>query len=345
MGTQSRPETAAVGHHGLADELRRQGSSFDFFQAVRLLRVLSPGKERVGGFGPLTEEAVRFSSSPELGFPAGEIREVGERPDGQPSIEVTFMGLVGNSGVLPLHYSRLVLAQEKEGKTGLRDFLDIFQHRLVSLFYLAWEKGRFFVPFERGDPDPISARLFDFMGLGAPSLRGRVGIPDEDLLFYVGLLGVQQRSAVGLERLIEDYLQVPAEVEQFVGAWYPLSEESQCRLDDEVGEMSPRLGQHTVVGDEIWDPQAQARIRIGPLSREAYEDFLPGGEGHRKLKAITTFFSNGEFDFEAQIILARDDVPPIVLGGEDAEETALGWCSWIRTRPFERDADETTLTL
>ena len=345
MGSQGRSETAPVGLAGLVEELRGDANSFDFFQAVRLLRLLESDREEVGGFAPPAEEAVRFSSSPDLGFPAGEIKALSERPGGQPWMEVSFMGLVGNSGVLPLHYTRLVLSEEKSGKGGLREFLDIFQHRLVSLFYRAWEKGRFFVPFERGEGDPVSARLLEMIGLGNRHLRGRIGIPDEDLLFYAGLLGVQQRSAIGLERIIEDYLQVPVEVQQFVGSWYPLSEESQCRLDDEVDENSPCLGEHTVVGDEIWDPQARARIRIGPLRRERYEDFLPGGEAHGKLKALTTFFGDGQIDFEAQIILAREDVPSVVLGGDDAEGTPLGWCSWIRTRPFERDADETTLTL
>ncbi len=345
MGSQGRPETAPVGTTDLADEVRRDANSFGFFQAVRLLRLLSPEREGVGGFAPPADEAVRFSSVPDLGFPAGEIKEISEHLQGQPLLEVTFMGLVGNSGVLPLHYSRLVLSEEKQGKRALRDFLDIFQHRLVSLFYRAWEKGRFFIPFERGEADPVSARLRDLLGLALPQLRGHIGIPDEDLLFYAGLLGIQQRSAVGLERLIGDYLQVPVEVEQFIGSWYPLSQESQCRLDDEMDDNSPRLGEHTVVGDEIWDPQAKVRIRIGPLRRAQYEEFLPGGEGHRKMKALTQFFGDGQFDFEMQLVLAREDVPSMVLGGTGGDETPLGWCSWIRTGPFDRDADETTLTL
>jgi type VI secretion system protein ImpH len=257
---------------------------------------------------------------------------------------VNFMGLVGNSGVLPHHYSRRVLAEGKKGRGPLRDFLDIFQHRLVSLFYRAWEKARFFVPFERGERDPVSARLFDLVGLQTETLRGRLGVPDEDLLFYAGLLGLQQRNAASLERIIEDYLQVPVEVQQFVGSWYPLNEESQCRLDDEVDEMTPGLGEHTVVGDEIWDPQARVRLRIGPLSRDRYEDFLPGGAAHGPLKTLTTFVSDDQFDFEAQLVLNREDVPPVVLGGEDGSATPLGYSTWIRTRPFIRDADETILT-
>lgn len=345
MGTEGRPETAPVGPDALGEELRREAHSFDFFQAVRLLNLLSPEREGVGGFAQPSDETVRFSSTPSLGFPPGEISEIREEPAGPPWMEVTFMGLIGNSGVLPLHYTRLVHSEEGAGKTGLRDFLDIFQHRLLSLFYRAWEKSHFFVPMERGDADPVSARLMEMVGLGSPLLRGMAGIPDQDLLYYSGLLGVQQRSALGLEQIIQDYFQVPASVSQFVGSWYPLSEGSQCRLDDEVHENSPRLGEHTVIGDEIWDPQAGARIRIGPLSREEYDTFLPGRENHRKLKALTTFFGDGQIDFDVQLVLAREDVPSFILGAEAEEATPLGWASWISTRLPREDADETTLSL
>jgi len=170
-------------------------------------------------------------------------------------------------------------------------------------------------------------------------------VPAEDLLFYAGLLGLQQRNAVSLQRIIEDYLQVSVEIQQFIGSWYPLNEESQCRLDDEVDDTSPRLGEHTVVGDEIWDPQARVRLRIGPLSREKYEEFLPGGRAHDKLRALTSFYCDGQFDFEAQLVLKKEQVPPVVLGGDDDQATSLGLCTWIRTHPFARDADETTFTL
>ena len=345
MASQGRPETAPIGFDDLVEELRSDAHSFDFFQAVRLLHILAPDRGAVGGFALPPEEVVRFSTNPSLGFPGGEVQDLELNPDDQARMEVNVLGLVGNSGVLPLHYSRRILQEGKNGASPLRDFLDMFQHRLTSLFYRAWEKARFFVRFERGERDPVSERLMDLIGLGNETLRARIGVPDEDLLFYSGLLGLQQRNASSLQRIIEDYLQVPAEVQQFIGSWYPLDEDSQCRLDDEVDELSPRLGEHTVVGDEIWDPQACVRLRIGPLPRKKYEEFLPGGQAHETLKALTSFFGNGQFDFEAQLVLQMEDVPPVVLGDDIASATPLGLCTWIRTRPFARDADETTFTL
>lgn len=345
MAAEGRTETAPVGSPDLEEAVRGAAYSFDFGQAVRVLRRLHPDRRGVGGFAHPSDEVIRFSSNPSLAFPAGEVQDMIREPDTPDRMEVNFMGLVGNVGVLPLHYSKLVQAQERAGRPALRRFLDIFQHRLVSFFYRAWEITRFFVPFERGEGDPVSARLLELIGLGSPTLRNRMKVPDRDLLFYAGLLGMQQRNAMAMQRIIEDYFQVPADVVQFVGGWYPISSDSLCRLDDDGDDLSAGLGQHTVIGDEIWDPQARVRLRIGPLSRERYDEFLPGGKDHEALTAIADFFGGGEFEFELQLVLAGEDVPPVVLGGEGAESTPLGWCTWMRTRPFERDADETTLTL
>ena len=191
MASESRSETDPLGPKGLEPEERepRIGApdpeeiggalleellledpcSFEFFQAVRLLRRLRPSLEGVGQFAHPSREVVRFSSNPRLGFPAGQVQELEQDPRQTLRMEVNFMGLVGNQGVLPLHYSRMVRRQEKENQDHpLRDFLDIFQHRIVSLFYRAWERARFFVPFERGEGDAVSARVYDRLGLGGP---------------------------------------------------------------------------------------------------------------------------------------------------------------------------------
>ena len=57
------------------------------------------------------------------------------------------------------------------------------------------------------------------------------------------------------------------------------------------------------------------------------------------------FFSHDQFDFEVQLVLARDAVPFCRVGGDGGEPAPLGWGTWLRTQPFARDADETVLTL
>lgn len=330
----------------MLDDLLDDPQSFTFFQAVRLLQRMHPDGERVGGFGRPEEEVVRFSVNPSLGFPAGEIQDLDLDPSGDADMEVNFMGLVGSQGVLPTHYSLLATGDDRHRTHPFRDFLDIFQHRMLALFYRAWERARFYVPFERDESDHVSRRLRDLLGLGAPSLQGRLPVRDESFLFYCGLLAARQRGAISLEQVLEDYFQVPVQVQQFVGGWYGLSESLRCRVDDDPEPGRIGLGQGAVVGDEVWDPQARVRIRIGPLSREEYDDLLPGGEANEALSAITEFFSDGQLDFEAQLVMSGEEVPGIVLGDTpDQGAPPLGWCTWIKTRPLPRDADETTLAL
>ena len=346
MGTESRIPPPDLTPEAWEEALNEAPESFGFFQAVRLLHRRLQDRKGVGEFADPSEEVIRFSVNPSLAFPAGEIQDIRFDPEGQVNMMINFMGLVGHMGVLPMQYTLLIDDQAaKEGDPdGFREFLDIFQHRIISLFYKAWERSHFYVPFERGEDDPLSQRLMDLIGLGTGDLRGRMGIRDEALLFYSGLLGSRHRSAVALERLLEDYFQVPVEVVQFKGGWYGLSRDSQCRIDDDE-ESGEGLGEGLAVGDEIWDPQARVQLKIGPLRRNEYDDFLPGGSSYTALKGITQFFGDGQFDFEVQLILHREDVPGIVLGAEEEKTPPLGWCTWIRTRPFSRHADETTFPI
>jgi type VI secretion system protein ImpH len=259
-------------------------------------------------------------------------------------MKVNFMGLTGPEGVLPLYYTSLVAERMRANDFSPSDFFDIFNHRIISLFYLAWEKYRFSVAYEREGLDPFSHHLMDLIGIGTPALQNRLPVLDDSLLYYSGLLAQRPRSATSLRDLLADYFEVPVEVEQFAGGWYPLDRNTQTVLEGGFSE-SEELGVGAVVGDEVWDQTARVRIRIGPLSLQQYQDFLPQGSAFPALRALTNFFSNGEFDFEIQLILDRRDVPPCELGAEGENVPQLGWHTYIRNREMNEDASETILQL
>lgn len=344
MATESRLEDARLGAAELAAQLTTDPSAFEFFQAVRLLERLFPERRRVGGFGDPRDEVVHFSARPSIAFPASEVHSV-DLPGNRPArMVVNFMGLIGPLGVLPYHYTLLIAERARVRDRAPRDFIDIFQHRLISLFYRAWLKYRFTTIYEQGGRDGVSEHLRDLVGLGLATFRDRLPVADEALLFYAGLLAPQPRSAIALEQMLQDYFEVPVEIEQFVGGWYPLSPNTLCSVGAEAGP-ADQVGLGAVVGDEIWDQQARVRIRLGPLTRTQYDRLVPGGDWHEPLRTLTRFFSHDQFDFEVQLVLARDDVPGCVLGGVEQRGAPLGWCTWIRTAPFARDADDTVLTL
>jgi type VI secretion system protein ImpH len=311
---------------------------------VRLLARLRQDGREVGRFHPPSTELVRFSAYNTVSFPASEIQALTTREDGPPLLSVNFMGLTGATGVLPLYYTELVMDRLRAKDSGLRDFLDIFNHRAISLFYQAWEKYRFPVAYERARAGRFLDLLLAVVGLGLPALCNRQAVGDESLAFYGGLLAQEPRSASALERILGGYFEVPVEVEQFAGAWCTLDQDTQTRFL-EVDDFSTELGGGAVVGDEVWDLQSRARIKLGPMPLGRYLEFLPAGSAHAPLRAITRFFSGDELDFEVQLILQRDDVPACVLGAEGETAPRLGWATWVKSVPINRDPSDTVLYL
>jgi type VI secretion system protein ImpH len=325
-------------------QLAQDATAYQFFQAVRLLGLWSPGKHQVGEFADPADEAVRFSVAASLAFPASEIHAVEEEPGGTPRMTVNFLGLTGPQGVLPYHYTQLVVERLQKRDRGLRDFLDIFHHRILSLFYRSWEKSHFPVAYERSGRDPITRHVRDLVGMGGEPQAEEPARHRSALLFFAGLLLPQPRSALGLEQLLEGVFDVPVEVEQFVGEWYRPVGETQCLVSDDE-RAAGRLGLGALVGDAVWDRQAKVRVRLGPLPRARYEEFLPGAAAHEELRQLTRFFGGEALEFGVQLVLARDDVPPCILGADDGDGLPLGWSTWVRTGPLTRDPDDTILTL
>lgn len=342
-----RPAGAGASPRHLApllSALGREPTAFGFFQAVRLLEKLRPDRTSVGGFVDPARETVRFSVPASLAFPPAEIAALEMPEDAPASMTVNFMGLTGPTGVLPYEYTLLVAERNRARDYALGAFFDIFHHRILSLFYLAWLKNRPTVAFEKGDDDRLSRHLLHFIGQGLGAEERALPPLQRTLLFYVGLLAPQARGAIALERMLEDVFDVPVEVEQFVGGWYPLPQPDQCAVGEDV-EYSTQLGLGAVAGDEVWDQQTRVRIRLGPLSADQYADFLPTGSAHALLRWLVRYFSRDAFHFEVQLVLARDAVGGFVLGDPHARQP-LGWSTWIRTaRALNRDPDETIFSL
>jgi type VI secretion system protein ImpH len=327
----------------VGEKLRREPFSFDFFQAVRQLERLLPERTSVGRFAHPETVVTRFKAHPSLAFPASQIQAM-ESPDSGPvKMTVNFMGLTGPEGVLPNSYTSLLIERLRESDSSPRDFLDIFNHRIISLFYRAWRKYRFDVAYEQGERDLFSRHLHSLLGLGSEGLRDRQAVSDDSLIYYAGLLAQRPRSAQALQQILSDYFDVPVQIEQFAGAWYRLDPATQCRLTEGRDE-SEELGFGAVIGDEVWNQQSKVRIVLGPLTLERYADFLPHGKSWLPLEAWVQFFSN-EWDFEVKLILEREQVPACSLGAEGASGPRLGWVSWVKSAPFRRDPDDTVLAL
>ena len=344
MATEIGTPGDGIADSAFAEILQDDACSFEFFQAVAILQRLQSKLRPVGGFAGPESETVHFRVNPRLAFPASEIQDLKWNEDTPSDMMVNFMGLTGPMGVLPHPYSELILERLRAKDKSLAAFFDIFNHRVISLFYRAWQRSRFHVSYAAGSQDYFTQYLRDLIGVGTPGMDERQDVEDEALLHYAALVAMQSRSATALEQILADYFDVPVEVQQFAGAWYPIDRATQCIMDEKE-TISTQLGGGAVTGDAVWDRQGRTRLRIGPLNLGRYCDFLPGGRANDALRAILRFFSNDCFDFEVQLVLERNDVPAIRLDVDAENPARLGWVTWAITRPMQADPDDTILSM
>jgi len=358
---------------------------FEFFQAVRLLALMDPDPKGrpISRFRQPLEESVRFHAHRSMAFPPSAIQDLTERTekDGHLHMTVNFLGLTGPMGILPAHYTEYLIARSYVGDNAAAAFFDLFNHRLISLFYLAWEKHHFPIAYEResrrpdvrkpavepvkltddaaaGEPfdrpkagaEPIppatqsrfTRYLFDLIGMGTAGLQRRLEMADSVLLSYCGLIAQRPHSAIALAGVLRDYFRVPIEIEQFVGEWSYLEQEDLSYLGG--SSVSSQLGCGAVAGRHVWNSQARFRIRVGPLTWGRFQSFLPGGSTFRELVALARHFVNQAMDFEVQCILLAGEVPWCRASG-DPDSPRLGLSSWLKTGAFPKDAADLVLAV
>ena len=323
----------------LSRRLAEAPHRFDFFVAVRRLENLHPESPRVGCSKRPQEDPVRFCQEASLAFSPRTISAFGADTGSRAArMNVNFMGLLGPNGPLPLHLTQYIRDRVRNhGDRAMSRFLDLFNHRMVSLFYRAWAAGQQAVQYERGDDDHYARYVGSMIGVGMDSFRRRDAVCDEARLHYSGRLACQTRHPEGLAALLADFYSLPVELTEFVGQWMDVPGDCQCRLGEspETG----RLGLNTLVGARTWDCQQRFRLRFGPMHLATYERLLPGGASLARLIAWVKNYTTDELTWDVQLILKQEEVPKMKLGTTGR----LGWTTWLTSGPLGRDADDLVL--
>jgi type VI secretion system protein ImpH len=319
----------------VAAELFQAPYRFDFFQAVRVLKALRPASAPAGRGAEPSAEPVRFRSQVALGFPASDVVSVDEDGDGgPPAMTVAFLGLAGVQGPMPRAFTEQVMHSARAGDTATRDFLDLFNHRLVGLMYGARARHRPALELNPAEESWLARYLFALMGLGTPGLArtadASLGVPRRALLGYAALLSTETRSAAGLERILSQHFGVDAKVVPFTGGWVRLEEEDVTRIG--ATGQNRALGRDVVLGRRVWDAQGAFTIRVGPLGLGEYINLLPDSDAFGAMASLARFYAGMDVEFTVSLVLKADEVPPSRLGTKAGAK--LGWTSWLRTRPF-----------
>lgn len=351
------------------DRLSEEPHRFEFHQAVRLL------EQWFKALPAHEQPRLQFRNHLSLSFPASEIAQIHwkecapeERsqheelpsaseacsgadtaaPPSSPTwerIELTpaFMGFLGTSGTLPLVYTEQFLIREQAQRSdAARAFLDIFQHRAVSLFHEAWRKHRLPLQFERSPDAEFKPLALSFAGLGLPGLSRRLqakrgGMADDAVAFYAGAFQQRVLGARQLQQIISDYFGVPVKLTQFVGRWLNL-EADHCTA---LGMANATLGRDALAGDRVWQRDLRVRLSLGPMTRKQQSRFLPGQPGALALRELLTLATGISLEYEVRLSLLASEVQPSQLAANDDESAPrLGWNTFLLSDQSPVDREE-----
>ena len=314
--------------------------AYDFFQALRRIEAANPERPRFGESTRPAEDPVRLGQIPSVIFAPATIAAFSMAGEERAArLSTYFFGMFGPSGALPIHLTEYARdrARNSSDPTFAR-FVDVFHHRMLSLFYRAWAASQPTVSHDRPERDRFGAYVGSLFGLGLDELGRRDAMPDLAKLHFAGRLANKTRNAEGLRAIIADFFKLPVEIAQFVPEWVSLPAHSLCMLGEapETGT----LGSTATAGARIRVFHHKFRILFGPLDFADYTRLLPGGDSLKRLVPIIRNYVGDEFSWDVNLVLQRDEVPQLRLGAAGL----LGWTSWLGTRRSERDADDLLLT-
>jgi type VI secretion system protein ImpH len=325
--------------YSLTKTLQDRPYDFDFFQAVRRLECANPDRPRIGHSQRPQDDPLRFCQNVSLAFAPSSLCAYYEAGDEHPArMLVNFFGLLGSNGPMPLVITEYIYDRLRTHKDGtLAAFLDIFNHRMTSLFYRAWACNQQCVSHDRKEKDAFAVYIGSMFGIGTDSFRNRDAVPDVAKLYYSGRLFCQTKNVEGLREILQDYFGIKVDIAQFIGQWIELPPAHRCRLG-ETAE-SGKLGFTLVVGARFWECQQKFRIKFGPMGFSDYQRMLPKGESISRLVAWVKNYVGDELSWELQLVLVAREVPRISLG----KIGQLGWSTWLGSKQFEKDRDDLVL--
>jgi len=307
-------------------ELQSQPHHYSLFAALRLLEQAFADRPRFGEARKAADDLVRLGHAPHLSFAPCDVAQLERAENGAVLLEQFAFGLFGPNGALPLHLTELAYERRrhKEDATVV-DFLNLFQHRLISLFYRAWAESEPAVSLDRPESDRFRTYVGALIGMAPESARGADAVPDYAKLSRAGLLAAQPHSAEGLEAVLADYFGIDVEVRQFVGSWLEIPHDLQCRLG---GTEAAALGSNATLGAATWQCQHKFEIVLGLLPRAVFSNFLPGAPGLTELHSLVRQYTNDEWEWQVRLLLRDVEIPGASLDGKNP----LGWTSWLGER-------------
>lgn len=330
----------------LVDALAHRPWDFAFLQVCRWMEARTGHLPRIGEALHPQNELLRLGQTPASTFAPREI-DSADLKRGRLHIRQFGLGLYGPGGPLPLHLTEEIHERQIQlHDNTLADFLDMFHHRWLSLFYRAWAQGQSAAGLDRRHDERFSVYVAALLGHHpgfrktdpagtagpatpippqtgqAPPQTGQV--PPHARLAAAGHLVRHSRNPAGLLATLEAYFGLPFRLTEYSLQWLKLEQEDCVQL----GRGRHPLGQDTVLGRHVPDRQSTVTLHMEPPDFAAYARLLPGADWHAGLVRWLRCFTGLELHWELRLSLPADKAPPCRLG----RGVQLGRTGWLQCR-------------
>lgn len=231
--------------------------TYDFHCAIQRIEQMHPEAASLGEGDDPSHEAVILKSHISDAIPDHELHTI-ENERTRPIVWMNLVSLGGRGGPLPEVYSDMLKERQRYKDHAFRDFLDIFNHRLASLWYRLRQKTLAGFVQKPAKETPVGEAGLCLSGIPNTKILEKTTLKPSLLLAAQTLLWARHRSVESLKTLLEDYFHYSVKIEPWQGGWNNISDNETTRL----GGPWNALGRDTILGKRSWNAMQGLHLHI-----------------------------------------------------------------------------------
>ncbi len=297
---------------------------YNLFSILRHLEVNQDASKRlIGETVSPSHELFRLYQNPSMSFIYKNIDAVALK-DNKFQIAINEIGLLGANSPLPSHLLEFIFQRKHQyGDSAWASFVNMLQHRILTMFYRSWMNAQSVMSLENKGNDKFSRYIASIAGFAVVDQnQPNQYVEHFSKLYFAGYSLQRNRSADNFQSLLSQYFSLPIRLDENVGQWFTLPKKEQTRLGS---DKRYTLGDGLIIGRKIYDAQNKFRLTIGPLALDEFQSFFKNGFNAKRLIEWVRFYVGAEYDWDVQLILAKTEVPNIMLGNHNK----LGLTTWL----------------
>lgn len=286
------------------------------------------------------DEKVHIHVEPGLSMPVAESQT--KLSGGHTEVTTSTYGLWGVVGAMPYVYSEIIERSVRAKEFAVRDFLNIFNQRAVSLLFRGWKKSRICQEPKQRDEEGTArhaALLESLAGLRTlPDSMCRLPVDHDGLLSCTDLFARRVRSALAFEQLLKRQFDLDFRLTEFVGQWLYLPRAIRSRLGSvPTGFQQAQLGCNAIIGSISWQAQSHFSVDVLHPTKAQYWQLKPASTQLQMIQMTVRLFVGPDLDFFLVVFVRAASIPRMPLSTNPGNAMVLGWNSVIGSPPDERE--------